>query len=652
MTPTITRQAKNTGMKSRQVQAKVTSRFASFSVNAEEQVRQFREARKARETERLEKLRDSRLKNSSAAASTVSASISITSFASSSCPPSKPRVLGVLLNKSQACSTTIKSSALSQRSQPCQRTTHHLTETSSNNNPNAATKCMPALNLPTKRTAGVISSLKSRRSNGGRQSLSKKRPDLKLSNKAKRKVPKAEVKLTKTAQLRMMKCDPLLDLSQFKRDSNKRIVLPLPASVPKPGNDSKNAKAPIERGDIDVTTSVIVDGSNLGIQNNDQAVLIKDESQRKTSMKKKSISDPSVKKSISLTCDSPSHIPRLKTSFVSPLRKTVPSTPRPSPLRARLAEWLEKRDHSLDNFKHLKCFGVLGPVVKRPQTPFRKAILSTSTLRAIPESSESTSLNEKVEDTYEEDDIGLNSTFTLEDEDKENICGGFETQMQVQNTTVGNLPLSPNTQRIKDLDQAHGVLSELHRLIKMAYPTEQCGLWLKAIRRRFPQCGEEPIYWECLASLEEIRGDFESAVACYERAILQGAESCVQSSLDQLHQKMSDLHIEPIPSTNMNNVKRTQNNLPQSKNIIKSSSIQFAVHEKCGSSKKTVIDENKADPVFTATPVRRSMRLAGTPSKGTPGITCVRSLEFLEPKIKNSLIFHGNSALDPNEMKC
>lgn len=122
-------------------------------------------------------------------------------------------------------------------------------------------------------------------------------------------------------------------------------------------------------------------------------------------------------------------------------------------LREKLSQWLEKRNQSLDDFKHLKCFGVLGPVVRRPHTPFRKTMLSTSTLKAIPESKETTpnkdpsqarlfhhvlprkctcvsqcmflqlplsSIQGSSENIASPPDE-LNTTFTLEDEDKENI---------------------------------------------------------------------------------------------------------------------------------------------------------------------------------------------------------------------------------------
>lgn len=59
--------------------------------------------------------------------------------------------------------------------------------------------------------------------------------------------------------------------------------------------------------------------------------------------------------------------------------------------------------------------------------------------------------------------------------------------------------------------------------------------------------------------------------------------------------------------------------------------------------------EVESDCVFTATPVRRSMRLGLTPKQSTPGLKCVKSLEFLEPDVRRSLVFHTNSALDPED---
>jgi hypothetical protein len=44
-----------------------------------------------------------------------------------------------------------------------------------------------------------------------------------------------------------------------------------------------------------------------------------------------------------------------------------------------------------------------------------------------------------------------------------------------------------------------------------------------------------PIYWECVAALEEAKGDFKSTLDGYERAIIWGASPTkISESLDQL----------------------------------------------------------------------------------------------------------------------
>ena len=56
-----------------------------------------------------------------------------------------------------------------------------------------------------------------------------------------------------------------------------------------------------------------------------------------------------------------------------------------------------------------------------------------------------------------------------------------------------------------------------------------------------------------------------------------------------------------------------------------------------------------SESMFTATPVRRSTRLATTPQCSTPGVTCVRSLDYLEPTVRKSLVFQSNKALEPRD---
>lgn len=599
--PPVVRNVKKTGAVVRQVQPTVPTHITTAPVSKQDQVQQFREARKLREQERLEKLRNCRLNNSSCSAAVVSAQ----SFKRSRPQPSaSSKVTSNVTEMKSAVSSNVKglkpgvsSSAFNEAKS--RATAHSMLKMTSNVRENKS------------------STSKLRRSLGSRKSITKTKIGC-----SKLKAPKAEVKLTKTSRLRMLKADPLLQLSFNTTSSFKQLVLPVPEpirlrkkAVKLPCN-FEGVHSPPKMLDPKATDMQAVTGTTP----------------------KKPLGHLPVEDSQKL--QTPSQKPVRKASFVSPVKQT----PKPSPLRERLASWLEKRNHSLDNFKHLKCFGVLGPVVKRPQTPFRKVIQSSSLLKAIPESKESTPSKDNFEDLQCEDDVSpLNTTFTLEDEDKENVCSSD----QVESTSTVSV-IVHDQQGIKELDQAYGVLSELHKLIQMGYPLEQCSLWLRAVRRRFPQCGDESIYWECLAALEEARGDLQTAFSCYERAILQGAEeSSIQSSLDELLKKMSSLCIEPVVRVAREKPLSTHDEKSlDSSNIIKSSTIQFAVKEKFTPSKKTdkeALDES--DALFTATPVRRSGRLARTPRQETPGVKCVKSLEFLEPDVRRSLIFHTNSAL-------
>lgn len=578
----------------RQVQAKVVASRPTSTLNAEDQLQQFREARKARERERLEKLRASRLKNSSAVALNVSAAISITSSTSSvnvSSVPVFPKAIRQPKSVVDGPSRIVSQS-------------HSRSGSKHNHGTNV---------------------LKPRRSINGRRQASKLKIETTRgprSLKPVRKYPKAEVKLTKTAELRMLKSDPLLVPSKLSASNSHFKILPLPEAFP------KSSDAELEHKDRQVGKANKMPTAVLSKQiDKEQADLASIRQAPKASS---------------------STNPGKKLGFCNP-PKSVGSTPKSTPLREKLAKWLENRDQSLENFKHLKCFGILGPVVKRPQTPFRKTVLSTSSLMAIPENSDSDDpeIAPTHQDLCDEESSELNRTFTMEDEDKENICGAMKDQMTTSSTSRNGETL--DAENIRHLDQAKGVLLELFNLIQMGYPVEQSDQWLRAVRRRFPQCGDEAIYWECLASLEERCGDLQSAVSCYEQAISQGAEAPVQKSLDELLKKMAALNIQPILSTTVpTQVKKNSQNMNPS-NIIKSSTIQFAVHEKSSSCRKDAHQDMPMDTVFTATPVRRSGRLAVTPKQATPGVTCVRSLNFLEPQVRKSLWFHGNSALEQKD---
>lgn len=61
-------------------------------------------------------------------------------------------------------------------------------------------------------------------------------------------------------------------------------------------------------------------------------------------------------------------------------------------------------------------------------------------------------------------------------------------------------------------------------LYHQGYAKEQCEAWLGTIRKKYKRMEREPEYWECLAALEEAKGNITSAVECYRNAIVQGAE--------------------------------------------------------------------------------------------------------------------------------
>lgn len=44
--------------------------------------------------------------------------------------------------------------------------------------------------------------------------------------------------------------------------------------------------------------------------------------------------------------------------------------------------------------------------------------------------------------------------------------------------------------------------------------------------KEYKNIHETATYWECLAALEEARGDFNTAVDYYGRAIMRGAKVC------------------------------------------------------------------------------------------------------------------------------
>lgn len=169
-------------------------------------------------------------------------------------------------------------------------------------------------------------------------------------------------------------------------------------------------------------------------------------------------------------------------TFFTPKGKT----PTPVTLTENLETWLKVRGHSISGYRHLKCFGIHTQKNAVFQTPNRSiSDLEVSQYATAPNSP--------------------NMSF-LEDSDKENVTPATAVQKV-------------------DIKEAEGWLSDLHKLIvDLKYPYNRCEEWLSAIRRKCISCTQLPIYWECLAALEQSRGDMNTAIEYYERAIIKGAE--------------------------------------------------------------------------------------------------------------------------------
>lgn len=69
------------------------------------------------------------------------------------------------------------------------------------------------------------------------------------------------------------------------------------------------------------------------------------------------------------------------------------------------------------------------------------------------------------------------------------------------------------------------------------YAREQCEAWLGAIKEKYKELEQDPLYWECLAALEETVGHISTAVEYYKTAIVHGAEVnlfCLQNCKTQV----------------------------------------------------------------------------------------------------------------------
>ncbi|PSN37029.1 hypothetical protein C0J52_17649 [Blattella germanica] len=164
-------------------------------------------------------------------------------------------------------------------------------------------------------------------------------------------------------------------------------------------------------------------------------------------------------------------------------------TPTPEVMREQLSQWLKKRGKSLVNFHHLHCFGLHANhgTYHKPRcneqdfTPKRKFQSRGQMNTPEPNARKRTILQKSSK-------AGISNMVAVSEfpeENKENVY--------VENTA---LTVSPQD-----------VLEDLLKVIHIGFPVEQCNHWLAAIRKSFPEVKEVPVYWECLAGLEETRGD-------------------------------------------------------------------------------------------------------------------------------------------------
>ncbi|KAF2896739.1 hypothetical protein ILUMI_09435 [Ignelater luminosus] len=282
----------------------------------------------------------------------------------------------------------------------------------------------------------------------------------------------------------------------------------------------------------------------------------------------------------------------------TPFRRHCSSTPRPAikELQERLHQWLRQHKKPVENYKHLKCFGV----------PCN------------------------------------------DEENKENV----EDPKLSRSTSYEDLKIIPDSdEENKDTDDdnrkvAHEALSDLHKLICDGYPTEQCELWLGMIRQKCEDIEEEYKYWECRAAVEQARGNIISAVDCLRSAIVQGAEvKAVDESLEQLLQKFSLLNINTAGQEKIVASKNQRTKIVlDARTVFKSSIIQFAVQERA-LKKKQKDQQEISDKKYLITPVRRSTRRSRSGFTSTPGIQICASLQELDKKVCDNSDFRINNAL-------
>ncbi|CAG2052976.1 unnamed protein product [Timema podura] len=319
-------------------------------------------------------------------------------------------------------------------------------------------------------------------------------------------------------------------------------------------------------------------------------------------------------------------------------------TPKPSELRTNLVDWLEKRGKSVTNFHHLHCFGLHASEVEKEANKrinLKKHVnLSSQAVAVSPTTT--TTIQDKQHDIMTPQKLGA------VDEERHNpICSSTPNQSPsvTPNQVQDSLEDKENVFR-GDLDVlAQDSLNDLYKLIQTGYPRDKCEEWLDVILKNCRSAFDKPTYWECLASLEESRGDFSMAIECYSRAIIRGAQpEEIGQSLDQLLQTFGRPKMDAALQE-LGDKKMSRKSL-DARNVFKSTIIKFALQQRAI---KQVIDgESKVSrSQLVVTPVRRSTRKSSFQYQHTPDMRYVDTLTTLEERERNTMVFQPNKMLLP-----
>nr|CAD7570633.1 unnamed protein product [Timema californicum] len=310
-----------------------------------------------------------------------------------------------------------------------------------------------------------------------------------------------------------------------------------------------------------------------------------------------------------------------------------------------LLDWLEKRGKPVANFHHLHCFGLHASEVEKEANKrinLKKHINLSSQAVSVSPITSTTTIQDKQHDIMTPQKLGA-----VAEESQEPICSSTPNQSPsvTSNQVQDSLEDKENVFR-EDLDVlAQDSLNDLYKLIQTGYPRDKCEEWLDVILKNCRSAFDKPIYWECRASLEEYRGDFSTAIECYSRAIVKGAQpEEIGQSLDQLLQTFGrpkmDAALQELGD------KKVSRKSLDACNVFKSTIIKFALQQRA--IKQVIEGESKVSrSQLVVTPVRRSTRKSSFQYQHTPDMRYVDTLTTLEDRERNTMVFQPNKMLLP-----